>query len=136
MQADHSSLLGPRIYEEQIRPFDEEVIRALPSCVFHIHNNGLHVVPSLNDIDALDVIEVVVDPYPRGERKGYEVAMLRKIQERKPLIVDVNLPGPAEGEWLLAQLSRRGLCLNARYTPEAYREAASSLPGGDLWVLG
>ena len=134
-QADHSSLLGPGIYEAQIRPFDEEVISALPSCVFHIHNNGLHVAPLLVEIAALDVVQVVVDPYPRGERKHYEVEMLRQIQERKPLIVDVNLPSVAEGEWLLAQLSRRGLCFNARYSPAAYGEAAAGLPGAGLWLL-
>lgn len=136
MQADHSSLLSPSIYEKQIRAFDEEVVRALPSCVFHIHNNGLHVVPSLVQIEALDVIEVVVDPYPRGTRKGYEVEMLRRIQEYKPLIVDANLPDVAEGDWLLGQLSKRGLCFNARYAPEVYREEASDLPGAALWVLG
>jgi hypothetical protein len=136
MQADHSSLLGPRIYEEQIRPFDEEVVSALPSCVFHIHNNGLHVAPALVEIGALDVVEVVIDPYPRGARKHYEVEMLRQIQERKPLIVDVNLPSVAEGDWLLHQLSARGLCFNARYAPEVYRDAGGDLPGADLWVLG
>jgi hypothetical protein len=135
-QADHSSLLGPRIYREQIRPFDEEVISALPCCVFHIHNNGLHVAPSLVEIDALDVVQVVIDPYPRGERKRYEVEMLRQIQEHKPLLVDVNLPSVAEGKWLLAQLSRRGLCFNARYGPDVYREAGADLPGAGLWVLG
>ena len=70
MQADHSSLLSLQMYKDQILPFDRDVIRALPHCIFHIHNNGLHVAPALTQIPELDIIEVVVDPYPTGERKA------------------------------------------------------------------
>jgi len=136
MQADHSSLLSPEMYREHILPFDLEIIQAFPRCIFHIHNNGLHVAPDLVAIDELDVLEVVVDPYPKGTRKTYEVKMLQLVQERKPLILDVNFPSVEEADWLLEQLSPRGLCLNARFDPETFRDAQESLPGARLWVLG
>jgi hypothetical protein len=134
-QADHSSLLSPQMYHAQIHPFDLEVIRARPHCIFHIHNNGLHVAPSLTQTPELDVIEVVVDPYPRGERKAYEVAMLQEIQAHKPLLLDVNAPDLAEAEWLLAQLSPRGLCYNARFAPEVFQAERSQIPESPLWTL-
>jgi hypothetical protein len=135
-QADHSSLLSPRMYQSQILPFDLKVVRACPRCIFHIHNNGLHVAPFLVQIDELDVIEVVVDPYPKGERRAYEIGMLQMIQEHKPLILDVNLPSVEESERLLGQLSRRGLCFNARFSGEVLRSALADLPGTSLWILG
>jgi hypothetical protein len=134
MQADHSSLLSPEMYREHILPFDLEIVQAFPRCIFHIHNNGLHVAPDLVAIDELDVLEVVVDPYPNGARKAQEVEMLRMVQEHKPLILDVNFPSVQEAEWLLAQLSPRGLCLNARFAPNTFREAQGAL-GGRLWEL-
>jgi hypothetical protein len=135
MQADHSSLLSPRMYEQQILPFDLEVVRACPACIFHIHNNGFHVAPFLVQTDELDVIEVVMDPYPVGEAKTHQVEMLQMIQEHKPLILDVGLPSIDEAEWLLARLSRRGLCFNARYSQEAFRAGSHALPGRTLWIL-
>jgi hypothetical protein len=71
-QADHATLLSPDMYERQILPFDREIIRAGPHCIFHIHNPGLHLAPALLEVDELDVIEVVVDPYPSEARKPYE----------------------------------------------------------------
>lgn len=134
-QADHSSLLSPQMYEAQILPCDREVIRARPHCIFHIHNNGLHVAPALTRIPELDVIEVVVDPYPTGKRKDYEVAMLQEIQAHKPLLLDLNLPNLAEAEWLLAQLSERGLCFNARFPPETFRAERAKIPESPMWTL-
>jgi hypothetical protein len=134
-QADHSSLLSPAMYEQQILPFDREVIRACPHCIFHIHNNGLHVAPALARVPALDVIEVMVDPYPTGDRKAYEVAMLQEIQAHKPLLLDVNLPDMAEAAWLLEQLSPRGLCFNARFAPDAYQTERAKIPESPLWTL-
>lgn len=134
-QADHSSLLSPQMYERQILPFDLEVIRACPSCIFHIHNNGLHVAPFLAQIPELDVIQVVVDPYPAGARKQYEIEMLQLIQAHKPLLLDVNFPNLEEADWFLAQLSPRGLCLNARFAPDVFRAAPAELPGRTYWRL-
>jgi hypothetical protein len=135
MQADHSSLLSPEMYERQILPFDQEMVRACPCCIFHIHNNGLHVAPFLAQIPELDVVQVVVDPYPTGKRKQYEVEMLRMIQEHKPLLLDINFPSLEEAEWLLAQLLPRGLCFNARFSPEVFRSAPAELPGSILWKI-
>jgi hypothetical protein len=134
-QADHSALLSPQMYAAQILPYDTEIVRACPSCIFHIHNNGLHVAPYLVHIPELDVIQVVVDPYPTGERKRYEIEMLRMIQQHKLLLLDINFPSREEADWFLAQLLPRGLCFNARFSPETFRAAPLDMPGSEFWVL-
>ncbi len=134
-QADHSTLLSPRIYETQILPYDVEIIRSCSMSVLHLHNPGLHVAPSLVQVPELSAIEVVVDPYPRPERRPYEVAMCQMIQQHKPLILDVNFPDAAEAEALLAELSPRGLCLNARFDDDALEALPPDYPGREAWVL-
>ena len=134
-QADHSTLLSPEMYKRQILPFDLEAIRSCPFSIFHIHNNGYHIAPLLVQIPELDVIEVVVDPYPDAERKLYEIEMLQMIQKHKPLIADVNFPSFQEAEQLLAQLSPRGLCFNARFAPETFAPLLSDVPGNKAWLL-
>ncbi len=135
MQADHSTLLSPAMYEEQILPFDLEVIRSCPHCIFHLHNPGLHVAPALLEVDELDVIEVVVDPYPKEERKPYEMDMYRRILESKPLILDVNFPSWEEAEWAMGELPHRGLDVNARFTPEVFAKLPADVPGSDRYLL-
>jgi hypothetical protein len=136
MQADHSTLLSPGMYERQILPYDREVIRACPRCIFHIHNNGYHIAHLLVQIPELDVIEVVVDPYPDLERKQYEIERMQMIQTHKPLLLDVNFPSFDEAEQLLAHLSPRGLCLNARFDPETFASLPAGVPGSRAWLLG
>lgn len=135
MQADHSTLLSPGMYEEQILPFDLEIIRSCPCCIFHLHNPGLHVAPALLEVEELDIIEVVVDPYPKEERKPYEMDMYRRILERKPLILDVNFPSLEEAEWVLAELPHRGLDLNARFSPETLPVLPDGDPAGETYFL-
>jgi hypothetical protein len=133
-QADHSSLLSAKVYEEQILPFDLEVARACPLCVFHLHNNGLHVAPALMERPEISAIEVVIDPYPTGKRKAWEVTMLQRIQQHRPLILNTVFPNYAECEWLLSQLDRRGLLFNARFAADA-PDLPDDMPGSDAWLL-
>ena len=135
-QADHSTLLSRKMYERQILPYDLEVIRCCPVSTFHIHNCGLRIASLLVQIAELDAIEVEVDPYPDAERKPYEVEMLQMIQEHKPLILGVNFPSLEEADSLLAQLSPRGLCFNARFDPATFASLPAGLPGSETWLLG
>jgi hypothetical protein len=134
-QADHATLLSPDMYERQILPFDREIIRSCPHCIFHIHNPGLHLAPALLEVDELDVVEVVVDPYPNEARKPYEMAMYERILKHKPLILDVNFPSLEEAEWVLGELDHRGLCLNARFSDEVLA-GLPHRPTKETWVLG
>ena len=132
-QADHSSLLSARIYEQQILPYDLEVAACCPLSIFHLHNNGLHVAPALMQRPEITALEVAIDPYPTGKRKAWEVEMLQRIQQHKPLILNTAFPTYDESEWLLSQLDRRGLYFNARFAPDAALPA--EMPGSAPWIL-
>ena len=134
-QADHSTLISARMYQRHILPYDLEVIRCCPLSIFHLHNCGLHVAPVLLEVEELSVIEVFLDPYPEGERKLWEVEMLQRIQQHKPLIIDANLPSVAEGEWLLSQLDRRGLLFDARLEPAMSATLPADMPARRRWIL-
>ena len=134
-QADHSTLLSARMYAQHILPYDVEVIRSCPFSSLHLHNNGLHVAPLLVQVPELDVIEVAMDPYPTGERKAYEVGMLKMILAHKALILDVNLPSFEEGEWLLAQLPQRRLCFHTMFDPSVYEALPEDTPGRETWLF-
>ena len=133
MQADHSTLLSPEMYKEQILPFDKEIIKALPYCIFHLHNPGVHVAPALLEVDELNVIEVVVDPYPNDERKPYEMDMYKRILESKPLLLDFNFPSWEEAQWVMSELPHRGLNINARFTPDVYPEVPQDDPAAVMY---
>ena len=132
-QADHSSLLSPATYRRHILPFDLEIVRCCPYSLFHLHNNGLHIAPLLIEAPEISVIEVFLDPYPAGERKAWDLQMVRLIQQHKPLVLNVNFPSYAEYEWLLGQIEPRRLLLDVRFSPDAALPA--DLPGSETWVL-
>ena len=135
-QEDHSSLLSPEIYNEQILPYDREVFRSNPKSIIHLHNNGLHQAPALMDIPELDAIQIWMDPYPGEDRKEYEINMLQQIMERKPLILDIYLPSLEEGDSLLKQLPQRGLFYKLWVDPTVYDSLPDDYPGTDLWLRG
>ena len=128
-QADHSTLISPAMYAEQILPYDAEVARGCPMCTFHIHNNGLRVAPYLVEIPEISAIEVAVD------RKPYEIEMLQLIQGHKPLILDVNFPSLEEADYLLSRLSPAGLCFNPRFDEETFDALPADYPGSQAWIL-
>jgi len=133
-QADHSILVSPEIYKQQILPYDLEVIRSRPKSIFHIHNCGLYHAPSLIEVQELDAIEVFMDPYPIESRKQYELNILKKILQYKPLILDVHLPNLKEGEWLLDNLPKNGLFFKAWFDYEIYKNLPDDFPGRKIWL--
>lgn len=133
-QADHSILLSPEIYKKQILPYDLEVIRSCPISIFHIHNCGLHLAPILIEVQELDAIEVFMDPYPIESRKLYELNILKKILQYKPLILDVYLPNLKEGEWLLDNLPKNRLFFKAWFDYEIYTNLPDDFPGRKIWL--
>ena len=64
-----------------------------------------------------------ISPHPEARNK---------IQTRKPLILGANLPSAAEGDWLLAQLDRRGLLYDER--DAAGGHAGAQVVGADRLI--
>ncbi len=134
-QADHSILVSPKIYKQQILPYDLEVIRSRPKSIFHIHNGGLHLAPILIEVPELDAIEVFMDPYPIEKScKLYELEILKKILQYKPLILDVYLPNLKEAKWLLDNLPKKGLFFKAWFDHGIYTNLPDDFPGKKIWL--
>ena len=133
-QADHASLVSPDVYAAQILPYDREVFRSSPLSIIHLHNNGLHHAPALMNLPDLDAIQVWMDPYPASDRRRFEVDMLQRIADRKPLIVDVYQSDLDESDWLLGQLTGRAVFYKNWVDPEVYDGLPDDHPGTDRWL--
>ena len=134
-QADHAILLSPETYKQQILPYDLEVIQSCPISSFHLHNCGLHLAPILIEVPELDAIKIYMDPYPIEEsRKLYEINILKKILQYKPLILDVYLLNLKEGEWLLDNLPKNRLFFKAWFDYEIYNNLPDDFPGRKIWL--
>ena len=83
----------------------------------------------------LDAIEVWMDPYPiEKSRKLYELEMLKKILQYKPLILDVYLPNLKEAKWLLDNLPKKRLFFKAWFDYEIYINLPDDFPGRKIWL--
>ncbi|HIE26539.1 TPA: hypothetical protein EYP66_04565 [Candidatus Poribacteria bacterium] len=108
-QADNSALLSPSTYKEFLLPCDEQIFDSFDYPLIHLHSGCLHTVDVLLEAEKLRAIQVSLD-YPAGLSAAESLPILKKINERKPLI----LTGPvteSELNQLLETLSPRGLCL-------------------------
>jgi hypothetical protein len=61
--------------------------------------------------------------------------MLQLVQRHKSLYLDVYPPSYEEGEWLLAQLSKRRLCFRALYESAVYDALPADASGREVWHL-
>jgi len=134
-QADHATLVSPKLYKTQILPYDLEVIRCCPASFFHVHSGAAYVASTLVEVPELDVLQMSVDPTPAGVRDPRLVQTLQMILEHKPLMVTVHPASIEDGEWLLAQLPTRGLCYADSYDQEVYETLPSDTPGRRIWLL-
>ena len=108
-QADNSALLSPSTYKEFLLPCDERICDSFDYPLIHLHSGGLHIVDVLLEAEKLKAIQVSFD-YPAGLSVAESLPILKRINERKPLI----LTGPVtedELNQLLETLSPRGLCM-------------------------
>ena len=76
-----------------------------------------------------------IDPSPLGERRPKEVAMMQMIQEHKALIIGQCPSSMAEADWLLSQLSTRGLFFIISLDPDVYATAPADSPARRVWLL-
>ena len=106
IQADHSVLISPSIYEKMFLPYDMEIIKASEYQVFHLHSANIHVAELLLGVRELKAIQVSIDYPARAFSPPVEdlLPIFKGILEEKPLIIS----GP---------VSRRGLRLIQRELP-------------------
>jgi hypothetical protein len=89
-QLDNAVLLSPNLYARRCLPHDRRVFESFDPVVLHVHSGCLHIVDYLLGEESLDAIQVSID-HPGGPLTAEILPVLRRIAERKPLIVT----GPA-----------------------------------------
>jgi len=112
-QCDASAFLSPRQYAEWFMPYDERICQAVDYSIIHLHSGSLHTVDALLGLEALDVIQVSIDPEPASPPVKGLVPTLQRILAVKPLIVS----GPMSEEdvaLLEEELPEDGLCIQAQ----------------------
>lgn len=107
---DISFMMSPALHARFVAPLHRGVGQRFPYHMVHLHSAQLHTVPGLLEIDEVAAIEITPD---FGEDLRPQIALLRRILERKPLILHGVMTGEAMRD-LLAALPARGLCLFAR----------------------
>lgn len=116
-QCDASAFLSPKQYADWFLPYDVRICEAVDYSCIHLHSGSLHTVDALLAVERPHAIQVSIDPEPSGPPPLELVPVLRKILEKKPLI----LTGPIkrhELDELLRQVPRDGLALWASIEQE------------------
>ena len=55
-------LCGPDLYEEFGFPYEQRLLAGFGGCLYHIHNQHLHYVPRLAQLEKLSLLEIAHDP--------------------------------------------------------------------------
>ena len=112
-QCDASAFLSAHQYAEWFMPYDERICQAVDYSIIHLHSGSLHTIDVLLGVDALDVIQVSIDPEPASPAVKDLVPALQRVLEAKPLIV--SGPMTADEVALLEDaLPEDGLCIQAQ----------------------
>lgn len=112
-QCDASAFLSPQQYADYFMPYDRRICETVDYSIIHLHSGSLHTVEALLTVDALDAIQVSIDPEPASPPVPALVPTLGKILEAKPLIIS----GPMSEEQLAlleAELPSDGRCILAQ----------------------
>jgi hypothetical protein len=123
-QDDAAAYLSPRLYQEHFLPKAREILERHHRSMIHTHSGSLRImVDGLLSLDALDAIEVDIDPI--GPRVPELLDTFRRIQERKSLLIIGELEDMSMDDvrLLFETLSPRGLCIVPKANTEAEADA-------------
>jgi hypothetical protein len=112
MQADHASVLSPEDYRKWCLPDDRRMAAAFDYTFYHLHSGNMHVLDSLLDNEALNAIEVCLDPWPFAPRLRDLLPQITRIQAAgKSLLIDGGPISKDELDQALSTLPHSGLAL-------------------------
>jgi len=106
-QEDAAALLSPALFEQFIKPFDDEIVRAFDGCIMHQHSTGYVPVEHYLEMD-FTALELHIDEGGPSAEELFDTH--RKILERKPLIVWGDIP-ERDLDWIFSKLPAQGLAV-------------------------
>lgn len=106
-QEDAAALLSPALFEEFIKPFDEEIVRAFDGCIMHQHSTGY--LPFNHYLElGFTALELHIDH--GGPSAEQLVKIHKKILESTPLIIWGDL-SEQDLDWAFSKLPAQGLAV-------------------------
>jgi len=110
-QTDNSVLLSPSVYARHVLPYDTRILKAFEYPLVHTHQPCMHqILQPLLDVPELKALQMALDR-PNGPPVSEMIPMMRKVQEKKPLIV-TGAVTKGELKIMLEALNPEGLCLS------------------------
>jgi hypothetical protein len=106
-QEDATALLSPELFNEFIRPYDEEIISAFKGCIMHQHSTGYVPTQEYLEMDFL-ALELHIDEGGPTAKDLFEKHTL--ILDKKPLIIWGDIP-QKDMDWIFSKLSPEGLAV-------------------------
>ncbi|MEM3046130.1 MAG: uroporphyrinogen decarboxylase family protein [Candidatus Bathyarchaeia archaeon] len=119
-QTDNSVLLSPSVYAKHVQPYDERIIDAFEYPIVHTHQPCMQqIIQPLLELQGLRALQMSLDR-PNGPPVSEMIPMMRRVQERKPLII-TGAATREELNLMLEALDPRGLCLSLSLWTEEER---------------
>ncbi|NQU43277.1 hypothetical protein HQ520_08320 [bacterium] len=106
-QEDAAALLSPSLYDEAIRPWDEQIVGAFPHCIMHTHPSGFVPYDAYLRM-GMTAIEVHIDE--GGPRAEALAGIYRKILEVCPLLIWGDIP-EGDLDFIFSELAPQGLAV-------------------------
>lgn len=107
MQEDSASFLSPQLYEEFIRPYDEQIYQAFPNCILHLHSTGYIPLDAYLESGLL-AVEMHIDEGGPSAEELYSLHM--KVLAKKPLLIWGDL-SKEDLDWVFHKLPPAGLAV-------------------------
>ncbi len=113
-QCDLAVMISCDMYNQFLAPCDEKICASLDYPIIHLHSGAIHVLEAVLGVTGFAAIQVVVDPGPANPALMDLTSSFQQIQRvGKPLLIHCGVLKQAQLDSLLAELSPRGLCVEA-----------------------
>ncbi len=106
-QEDAAALLSPDLYDQFIRPYDEQTVEAFDGCIMHQHPTGF--VPTEFYLEMnFTALELHIDKGGPSAEKLYQTH--QKILKKTPLLIWGDILGK-DLDWIFDKLPAKGLAV-------------------------
>lgn len=118
-QEDATALLSPALYNEFIRPYDQQIVEAFPACIIHQHSVGYIPVDAYIKM-GMTALEMHIDEGGPNAQELFPTH--QKVVAEKPFLIWGNL-SEKDLEWIFTELPPQGLAIQKLVTgqDEAHR---------------
>ena len=106
-QEDAAALLSPALFEEFIKPYDDQIVGAFDGCIMHQHSTGYFPVEHYLEMN-FTALELHIDEGGPSAEELFDTH--KKILEKKPLIIWGDIP-ERDLDWIFSKLPARGLAV-------------------------